>query len=81
MKIVPLFRLACATIALAEVTWAAELRPATERAYQEYIASLQLMLTRAPTTLLPAHGPAISDGHGKLREGLVQCAAFVADRE
>jgi endoribonuclease LACTB2 len=34
----------------------------------EYIASLQLMLSRTPTTLLPAHGPAIADGHGKLRE-------------
>jgi len=35
---------------------------------REYIGSLQHMLSRTPTTLLPAHGPAISDGHGKLRE-------------
>lgn len=34
----------------------------------DYLASLQLMLARAPTMLLPAHGPAISDAAGKLRE-------------
>ncbi len=34
----------------------------------DYLASLARLLERAATTLLPAHGPAISDGHGKLRE-------------
>jgi glyoxylase-like metal-dependent hydrolase (beta-lactamase superfamily II) len=34
----------------------------------EYLASLARLLQRTATTLLPAHGPAISDGHGKLRE-------------
>ena len=33
-----------------------------------YLASLERLLARPPTTLLPAHGPAIADGHGKLRE-------------
>ena len=33
-----------------------------------YLASLNLMLTRAPGMLLPAHGPAITDAAGKLRE-------------
>ena len=35
-----------------------------------YLASLECLLVRPQTTLLPAHGPAISDGHGKLREYL-----------
>jgi endoribonuclease LACTB2 len=34
----------------------------------EYVASLQLLLTRTPKALLPAHGPAIADGPKKLRE-------------
>jgi endoribonuclease LACTB2 len=34
----------------------------------EYLASLRLLQARTPTTLLPAHGPAISDGPRKLRE-------------
>jgi glyoxylase-like metal-dependent hydrolase (beta-lactamase superfamily II) len=34
----------------------------------DYLASLRLMQTRTPTTLLPAHGPAIVDGQKKLRE-------------
>jgi glyoxylase-like metal-dependent hydrolase (beta-lactamase superfamily II) len=34
----------------------------------DYLASLRLMQTRTPTTLLPAHGPAIADGQRKLRE-------------
>ncbi|HSD86348.1 MAG TPA: MBL fold metallo-hydrolase [Kofleriaceae bacterium] len=34
----------------------------------EYLASLARMLSRAPTVLLPAHGPAIADAAGKLRE-------------
>jgi endoribonuclease LACTB2 len=34
----------------------------------DYLASLALMLSRAPKTLLPAHGPAITDAAGKLRE-------------
>ncbi len=33
-----------------------------------YLASLERLLARAQTVLLPAHGPAIPDGHGKLRE-------------
>ena len=35
-----------------------------------YFASLERLLARPPMTLLPAHGPAIPDGHGKLREYL-----------
>jgi glyoxylase-like metal-dependent hydrolase (beta-lactamase superfamily II) len=35
-----------------------------------YLASLERLLARPQTTLLPAHGPAIPDGHGKLREYL-----------
>jgi glyoxylase-like metal-dependent hydrolase (beta-lactamase superfamily II) len=35
-----------------------------------YLASLERMLARPAMTLLPAHGPAIPDGHGKLREYL-----------
>lgn len=34
----------------------------------DYLASLELMLSRAPSVLLPAHGPAITDAAGKLRE-------------
>jgi endoribonuclease LACTB2 len=34
----------------------------------EYLESLALLGARAATTLLPAHGPSITDGHGKLRE-------------
>lgn len=34
----------------------------------DYLASLSLLLDRRATMLLPAHGPAIADGHGKLRE-------------
>jgi len=34
----------------------------------DYLASLQLMLARAPSMLLPAHGPAITNAAGKLRE-------------
>jgi glyoxylase-like metal-dependent hydrolase (beta-lactamase superfamily II) len=34
----------------------------------EYLSSLARLLQRTATTLLPAHGPAIPDGHGKLRE-------------
>lgn len=34
----------------------------------EYLASLERMLARAPALLLPAHGPAITDAPGKLRE-------------
>ena len=33
-----------------------------------YLASLQLLLARPATTLLPAHGPVITDGPSKLRE-------------
>jgi len=33
-----------------------------------YLASLELLLTRPQSMLLPAHGPSISDGHAKLRE-------------
>jgi len=33
-----------------------------------YLASLERLLARPQMTLLPAHGPAIPDGHGKLRE-------------
>jgi endoribonuclease LACTB2 len=35
-----------------------------------YLASLERLLARAPMMLLPAHGPMIPDGHGKLREYL-----------
>lgn len=35
-----------------------------------YFASLERLLARPPMTLLPAHGPAIPDGHAKLREYL-----------
>jgi ribonuclease/clavin/mitogillin len=35
-----------------------------------YLASLERLLARPPMVLLPAHGPMISDGHGKLREYL-----------
>jgi glyoxylase-like metal-dependent hydrolase (beta-lactamase superfamily II) len=35
-----------------------------------YLASLDRLLSRPQTTLLPAHGPAIVDGHGKLRQYL-----------
>ncbi|HET9623289.1 MAG TPA: MBL fold metallo-hydrolase [Kofleriaceae bacterium] len=35
-----------------------------------YLASLERLLARPPMTLLPAHGPAIPDGHAKLREYL-----------
>jgi glyoxylase-like metal-dependent hydrolase (beta-lactamase superfamily II) len=35
-----------------------------------YLASLERLLARPQTTLLPAHGPAIPDGHAKLREYL-----------
>ncbi len=35
-----------------------------------YLASLERLLARAETTLLPAHGGPITDGHGKLREYL-----------
>ena len=35
-----------------------------------YFASLERLLARPQMTLLPAHGPAIPDGHGKLREYL-----------
>ena len=34
----------------------------------DYLASLARMLGRAPSLLLPAHGPAITDAAGKLRE-------------
>jgi endoribonuclease LACTB2 len=34
----------------------------------DYLASLQRMLSRAPSLLLPAHGPAITDAAGKIRE-------------
>ncbi len=33
-----------------------------------YLASLQRLIERVPTVLLPAHGPAITDAPGKLRE-------------
>ena len=36
----------------------------------QYLASLERMRTRTPTTLLPAHGPPIRDGHAKLTEYL-----------
>ena len=36
----------------------------------QYLASLERMLARTATTLLPAHGPAITDGPAKLREYL-----------
>ena len=35
-----------------------------------YLASLERLLARPQMTLLPAHGPAIPDGHGKLSEYL-----------
>lgn len=35
-----------------------------------YLASLERLLARPQTLLLPAHGPAILDGHAKLREYL-----------
>lgn len=35
-----------------------------------YLASLERLLARPAMTLLPAHGPAIADGHAKLREYL-----------
>jgi glyoxylase-like metal-dependent hydrolase (beta-lactamase superfamily II) len=35
-----------------------------------YLASLERLLARPQMTLLPAHGPAIADGHGKQREYL-----------
>lgn len=35
-----------------------------------YLASLERLLARPQATLLPAHGPAIPDGHAKLREYL-----------
>jgi glyoxylase-like metal-dependent hydrolase (beta-lactamase superfamily II) len=35
-----------------------------------YLASLERLLARPAMMLLPAHGPAIPDGHGKLREYL-----------
>ncbi len=35
-----------------------------------YLASLERMRARRPTTLLPAHGPPIPDGHAKLTEYL-----------
>jgi glyoxylase-like metal-dependent hydrolase (beta-lactamase superfamily II) len=35
-----------------------------------YFASLERLLARPPHALLPAHGPAIPDGHAKLREYL-----------
>jgi glyoxylase-like metal-dependent hydrolase (beta-lactamase superfamily II) len=35
-----------------------------------YLASLERLLARPPMVLLPAHGPAIVDGHGKLSEYL-----------
>lgn len=36
----------------------------------EYLASLERLLARPAARLLPAHGPAIEDGPGKLREYL-----------
>jgi len=33
-----------------------------------YLASLERLLARPQTVLLPAHGPALPDGHAKLRE-------------
>jgi len=35
-----------------------------------YLASLERLLARPQMTLLPAHGPALPDGHGKLSEYL-----------
>jgi glyoxylase-like metal-dependent hydrolase (beta-lactamase superfamily II) len=35
-----------------------------------YLASLERLLAHPQATILPAHGPAIVDGHGKLREYL-----------
>jgi len=35
-----------------------------------YLASLERLLARPQMTLLPAHGPALPDGHAKLREYL-----------
>jgi glyoxylase-like metal-dependent hydrolase (beta-lactamase superfamily II) len=34
----------------------------------EYLRSLELLLARPQSVLLPAHGPALVDGHDKLRE-------------
>src|SRR5262245_24344606 len=52
-----------------------------------YLASLERLLARPPMVLLPAHGPAIPDGHGKLREYLshrlqreAKVAAALGDR-
>lgn len=52
-----------------------------------YLASLERLLARPQMTLLPAHGPAIVDGHGKLREYLshrklreAKVAAALADQ-
>jgi len=52
-----------------------------------YLASLERLLARPQMTLLPAHGPAIPDGHGKLSEYLshrrmreAKVAAALADR-
>jgi len=54
-----------------------------------YLASLERLLARPAMTLLPAHGPAIADGHGKLseylahrrnRESLVAAALSAAPR-
>jgi glyoxylase-like metal-dependent hydrolase (beta-lactamase superfamily II) len=36
----------------------------------DYLASLEKVLALAPTTLLPAHGPAVYGGAAKLREYL-----------
>ncbi|MEO6777779.1 MAG: MBL fold metallo-hydrolase [Kofleriaceae bacterium] len=33
-----------------------------------YLRSLERLLARPPSVLLPAHGPALQDGHAKLRE-------------
>lgn len=40
----------------------------TEGDMAVYLESLKKLLARPQTVLLPAHGPAIPDGHGKLRE-------------
>jgi glyoxylase-like metal-dependent hydrolase (beta-lactamase superfamily II) len=42
----------------------------TEGDMAVYLASLERLLARPQMTLLPAHGPAIADGHGKLRDYL-----------
>src|SRR5262249_20410317 len=39
-----------------------------------YLDSLRALLARSATTLLPAHGPAITDGPAKLREYLAHRA-------